>query len=248
MTQSTIEKRIASKQKEITTLEKKLERIERAKDSGWKKNPYKYTEANLKEVKAAIKASCNQLAEYQNMLKGDSSDSSEAACEPSGDADSAKKDAVTDDFGAVIDELIKDWEKKMYIAVLNACDAYQIAYREYRARNNMLMEQFNASRGDARRRAAIQNDTVALRQTFKTQWAGYPQLCRLSKEALMARIADAGSDRRQGLLNSNIKEKGHSFRVLHDDADSSLLVYKTGKGSKAVEESFRLHVDVSQLL
>lgn len=37
-----LQKRVAGKEKEIKTLEKKLERIKKAEASNWEKNPYHY--------------------------------------------------------------------------------------------------------------------------------------------------------------------------------------------------------------
>ena len=64
-----INKRIAGKEKEISKLEKKLERIEKAEATGWEVNPYYYDERDkrwtLKDLEAAHAALDNYKAELQ---------------------------------------------------------------------------------------------------------------------------------------------------------------------------------------
>ena len=64
-----ITKRIEGKQKEITKLENKLARIEKAQASGWESNnPYYYTESDLKWTTRDLETARVALAEYQKQL------------------------------------------------------------------------------------------------------------------------------------------------------------------------------------
>lgn len=63
-----IQKRIASKKKEIQKLQKKLARIQKAKDSGWKNNPYFYDEDELNRTLYYLDAANEALQKYCNEL------------------------------------------------------------------------------------------------------------------------------------------------------------------------------------
>lgn len=60
-----IQKRIAGKEKELDKLTKKLERIEKAKATNWKVNPYYYSEHDLRYCLNDIEAAKQSLAKYQ---------------------------------------------------------------------------------------------------------------------------------------------------------------------------------------
>lgn len=63
-----ITKRIEGKRKEITKLEGKLARIEKAQASNWEINPYYYNESDLKWTKKDLEAARKGLAEYEAQL------------------------------------------------------------------------------------------------------------------------------------------------------------------------------------
>lgn len=63
-----INKRIAGKQAEITKLEKKLERINAAKATGWEKNPYYYNDRDLYWATKELETAKTALAEWQAKL------------------------------------------------------------------------------------------------------------------------------------------------------------------------------------
>jgi len=64
-----IQKRIDGKQKEITKLEKKLERIHKAEASGWEVNPYYYSESDLRWALKDLESAKEALAKYESDLK-----------------------------------------------------------------------------------------------------------------------------------------------------------------------------------
>ena len=63
-----IMKRIEGKRKEITKLEGKLSRIEKAQASGWENNPYYYNESDLKWTLKDLDSARVALAEYEKQL------------------------------------------------------------------------------------------------------------------------------------------------------------------------------------
>lgn len=60
-----IQKRIAGKEKEIDKLEKKLDRIRKAKSSGWTINPYYYSESDLRWTLRDLEAAKQGLEKYR---------------------------------------------------------------------------------------------------------------------------------------------------------------------------------------
>lgn len=63
-----IQKRIAGKQKELDTLNKKMERILKAKESNWEKNPYWYSECDLTYTQRDIDNAQKALQDYKDQL------------------------------------------------------------------------------------------------------------------------------------------------------------------------------------
>lgn len=63
-----IQNRIAGKSKEISNIQKKLDRIYKAKDSGWKINPYDYDESDLRYALLDLKEAENRLEKYRQDL------------------------------------------------------------------------------------------------------------------------------------------------------------------------------------
>lgn len=64
-----INKRIDSANTRIASLEKKIKRINDAKASGWKINPYYYTEYDLNSAIRELEDAKNSLEKYNNMLE-----------------------------------------------------------------------------------------------------------------------------------------------------------------------------------
>lgn len=63
-----IKKRIAGKEAEIEKLQKKLVRIQKAKDSNWENNPYYYHESDLVSTNKELDQARKSLAGYQDQL------------------------------------------------------------------------------------------------------------------------------------------------------------------------------------
>lgn len=66
-----LQKRVEGKVKEISKLEKKLERILKAQESGWEDNPYCYSERDLKYTVRDIEEARRSLADYKEKLKAE---------------------------------------------------------------------------------------------------------------------------------------------------------------------------------
>lgn len=67
----TLQKRIAGKEKEITKLQKKLERIRKAEASGWEDNPYYYSEYDLKWATRDLENAQKALEDYRAKLQAE---------------------------------------------------------------------------------------------------------------------------------------------------------------------------------
>lgn len=67
-TREFIEKRIEGKEKEITKLEKKIERILKAEASNWEVNPYYYSDYDLKHTNRDLEEARESLKKYQEEL------------------------------------------------------------------------------------------------------------------------------------------------------------------------------------
>lgn len=63
-----LQKRIAGKEKEITSLQKKLDRIYKAQASNWENNPYFYSERDIQYTLRDIEVAQAALADYQAQL------------------------------------------------------------------------------------------------------------------------------------------------------------------------------------
>jgi len=68
-TSETIKKKIENATKKLENLKKKLARIEEARNSGWKKNPYYYSEYDLKYTLRDISECEARLVSLKEMLK-----------------------------------------------------------------------------------------------------------------------------------------------------------------------------------
>lgn len=65
-----VQKRISGKEKEISKLEKKLERLKKAEAGGWEvNNPYLYSESDLKWCLRDLEAAKEALANYRTELQ-----------------------------------------------------------------------------------------------------------------------------------------------------------------------------------
>lgn len=146
-----IQKRIAGKERELDKLTKKLSRIEDAKASGWEKNPYYYSERDLRITNNEIEECKASLAKYQ------------------ADLQTATEKANSRNVGAIL-EFLDGWKKRcmdFYGAGLREAfdqkaevqelgrksqllrwgtPEYEAATAEYKARHKEYFERLNGKR------------------------------------------------------------------------------------------------------
>lgn len=88
-----ITKRIAGKEKEVDKLRKKISRIEAAEASGWVKNPYCYSESDLRSARRDLTEALDGLKKYQ------------------ADLDAAKAAARSRNVPAIL-EFLEGWKQR----------------------------------------------------------------------------------------------------------------------------------------
>ena len=107
-----IEKRIAGKKAEIEKLEKKLERIETAKATGWKVNPYYYMESDLKYTTRDLEKAKEALAQYEAELETGKENANSRNIQVIIDFLNMWKKRVTDYYETKFDEFIVAQDKR----------------------------------------------------------------------------------------------------------------------------------------
>lgn len=107
-----IQKRIEGKEKEIATLQKKLDRINKAKATNWEKNPYWYSERDLTIAEKDLAAASAALEGYKAQLKAET--------------DKANSRNVT-----AILEFLEGWKARVKKYYADAVERYIPAYAEW---------------------------------------------------------------------------------------------------------------------
>ena len=125
-----IEKRIASKEKEIATLSKKLDRIYKAKESNWEKNPYYYSEYDLTQTLKDIDTAKKSLEKYQADLATEIEKNNSRDVQVILDFLAAWKDRVFTYYSDGLVEYYKDSDRVRQLAYrLNQME-YETPYNE----------------------------------------------------------------------------------------------------------------------
>ena len=120
-----IQKRIEGKEKEITKLEKKLERIHKAEATNWEVNPYWYSERDLRITLKELDSAKVALVNYQEeLLRQTEKDNSRNI--------------------PVILEFLDNWKKRVTEYYVNALPRYLEARREYFRLNSEYCDWFNS--------------------------------------------------------------------------------------------------------
>ena len=158
-----LNKRITGKLKEIETLNKKLERIQKAKDSNWEKNPYYYSEYDLNHTIKYIEAAKKALDEYRSQLE-------------------SEYEKVLSRSVPVITEFLEGWKINSIKWFTNQRKIYlEVALPEYYARNHEHCEMWN--NGTLRRmspedRKKHNDEYHEYEREFKRQWMHVTQFDR----------------------------------------------------------------------
>lgn len=111
-TKEFIQKRIEGKEKEIVKLEKKIERILKAKETGWEVNPYYYSESDLRWTNKYLEEAKVSLAKYQAELETEN------------------EKAASRNIQVII-EFLERWKEAVTKFYLGRFEKYPEAYEQY---------------------------------------------------------------------------------------------------------------------
>mgnify|MGYP003300916058 CR=1 FL=1 len=114
-----IQKRITGKEKELDKLNKKLERIQKAKATNWEVNPYYYSEYDLKYTIRDIEEAQKALEGYKAQLTAETEKAN------------SRNVKVILDFLEMWKVLVKDFYKESLPKWIEAREAYYTADSNY---------------------------------------------------------------------------------------------------------------------
>lgn len=104
-------KRIEGAEAKIEKLQKKLDRIEKAQESGWEINPYCYSEYDLRSTTKKLNAAMQSLEKYKNDLRIEQEKSASRDVQVIIDFLEMWKDHVEDYYHDRFDEYMEDREE-----------------------------------------------------------------------------------------------------------------------------------------
>ena len=107
-----IKKRIAGREAEIEKLQKKLDRIQKAKDSNWENNPYCYNEWDLNRANKELAEVQKSLAKYQDDLAKETEKAGSRNIQVIIDFLDSWKAQCIEYYHLVLPEYIKDTEER----------------------------------------------------------------------------------------------------------------------------------------
>ena len=159
MTVETLKKRIEGKKKAIDQLEKKIQRIEAAKATGWQKNPYYYHERDLVYANKDLETEKASLYKYEDMLKVE------------------EEKANSRNVQALMD-FLETWKAESIRWFLEEKEKYEAAKAEYLAKDRELTDKYNS-----RRRLNLSKEEIRtlldegrdLRKRFQEAWTHVTQ-------------------------------------------------------------------------
>ena len=143
--------RIAGKQKEITKLENKLARIEKAKATDWKVNPYYYGEDELRWTLKDLANAREALAKYEAQLTAEN--------------EKANSRNVT-----AILEFLENWKKKVMQYYAEKFDRYLEALEEYYKKSSEHCDWFNHGGWRQENAKQIDEEYRKYRKAFAKRW------------------------------------------------------------------------------
>lgn len=182
MTIETIQKRIEGKQKAIESLLKKIDRIEKAKATNWKKNPYWYSEHDLEVANRDLAAEQKALQGYKDQLIAETEK-----------ANSRNVKALVDFLEAWKAGTIK-WFKEEKVR-------YDAALKEYYAEDRAYVDKYNNRRAlelTSEELKELDKKHRALRSEFQRNWLHVTQFNHgsLSWEATMEKDIEIEKNRK----------------------------------------------------
>lgn len=149
-----LQKRITGKQVEIEKLVKKLERIQKAKDSNWEKNPYYYSERDLVITEREIQKAEVALNNYREDLAKE------------------QEKANSRNIQVIID-FLADWKKRVENYYIESLPRFLEARAEYYQHDSEYCNWFNTNR-DARFSDEDKKRKQELREherAYKSTWS-----------------------------------------------------------------------------
>ena len=145
-----IAKRIEGKKKEIEKLEKKMQRIQKAKATGWTVNPYLYDEYDEKCTAREIESAREQLAVYEAQLA------------------EAEKKAASRNVPAIL-EFLEVWKKRVF----EFYDAGFVELYKERAKQREISQRAQALPYCSPEREALEEQSDAIRTAVYNKLHGY---------------------------------------------------------------------------
>ena len=148
-----IQKRIEGKEKEITKLHKKLDRIHKAQATNWEVNPYWYSERDVVITEKEITLATKALDDYKEQLAKET--------------EKANSRNIS-----VIIEFLENWKARVREYYISELPRYLEARAEYRKLDREYCEWYNthtSERGteEAKRRAKARNKAG---KEFRSAW------------------------------------------------------------------------------
>ena len=148
-----IAKRIEGKEKEISKLEKKLERILKAQATNWEVNPYWYNESDLKYTKRDIAVATETLNKYKEDLR---------VAQEKADSRNVK----------VIVDFLDDWKAKTKEFYIASVDGYTKALNLWYEQDHEYCKWWNWERRNAtiEERKAKREEHDQHKESFTKRW------------------------------------------------------------------------------
>lgn len=143
-------KRIEGKEKEIATLEKKIGRILKAKESNWENNPYYYNERDLTSAQRDLDDAKAGLEKYK-----------ELKAEEESKANSRNVKEILD--------FLENWKTTTRAFYLASLQDFLDARSEFYAEDKALCDKLNHSR-DRQERDVLRNEMRRLERAFQNDW------------------------------------------------------------------------------
>jgi len=165
MTRETLENRIAGKEKALDKLNKKMDRILKAQESGWENNPYYYNERDLQYTQRDIEEAKEALAKYKDMLEKEI------------EKESSRNVKVLVDF-------LENWKAKTIEYFRAEKAKYDEALKEYYAKDKEYCEKYNSrSRLGLTREEikALDKEHREYKKNFNSRWSYVTQFNHGSK-------------------------------------------------------------------
>lgn len=152
-----IQKRIAGKQKELDTLNKKMERILKAKESNWEKNPYWYSERDLTSTQRDIDNAQKALQDYKDQL-------------------TVETEKANSRNIPVIVEFLKHWKERVMSSYISVMPQYIEAKKAYNEAEHEYVEWYNANGYQTRKNnpeeyERIEQERKERKGLFNRQWS-----------------------------------------------------------------------------